>query len=164
MEAEYCRLLFDYNRWANARILDKAMEAGSEAYFAPYAGLSFGNLHGTLVHLVGSEMTWWRRWTGNSGTPVTAENAPDLAALLAVREEAETRQAAFFATLSDDLVNRPNTWTAPNGNQQTQMLGYQVAHWMNHAMQYRSEAAVRLTAIDLSPGGIDMLGWLNTRG
>ena len=164
MDAEYFRLLAEYNRWANARILDRVAEVGSEDYFASFPGLSYGNLHGTLIHLIGSEMTWYRRWTGETGPPINADTAPDLSALLAVRSDAEARQGKFFAELTDDAVNRDNTYAMPNGNRLTHRLGHQLGHWVNHAHQYRSEAAVRLTALGLSPGGIDLVGWLNTRG
>ena len=163
MDADYFRLLFDYNRWANARILDQSVKAGEADYFGPHAGLSYDNLHGTLVHLVGSEMTWLRRWTGQQAIPYTAEQLPDLAALLALRSEAETQQAAFFDGLSDERVNADNTYALPNGTTWTHKLGHQLAHWVNHATQYRSEAAVRLTALDLSPGGLDLAAWLRNR-
>jgi uncharacterized damage-inducible protein DinB len=163
VDAEYFRLLFDYNRWANSRILDRAVEVSETDYFASFPGLSFGNLHGTLVHLVGAEMNWWRRWTGNSGPPLTANELPTLQSLLELRSEAEARQTAYFAALTEDMVNRDNTYSMPNGNTLTHKLGHQLGHWVNHAQQYRAEAAVRLTSLDLSPGGIDLVGWLGTR-
>ena len=164
MDADYFRLLYDYNRWANARILDRAQEVSEADYFAPFPGLSFGNLHGTLVHLVGAEMNWHRRWTGQGGAVFSATEYPDLASLLALRTEAEARQAEFLASLTDDAVNRDNTYTMPNGSALTHKLGHQLGHWVNHAQQFRAEAAVRLTSLDLSPGGIDLVGWLNTQG
>ena len=163
MDADYFRMLFDYNRWANAKILDQAVKASEADYFGPHAGLSFDNLHGTLIHLVGSEMTWLRRWTGQTAIPYTAEQLPDLGSLLALRAEAEAKQAEVFATLTDDRVNADNTYALPNGNTWTHKLGHQMAHWVNHATQYRSEAAVRLTEIGLSPGGLDLAAWLHNR-
>src|SRR5262245_39905187 len=144
MDVEYFRTLFDYNRWANARILEQSVQAAEPDYFGPHAGLSFTNLHGTLIHLVGSEMTWWRRWTGQVATPYTAEQLPDLSSLLSLRAEAEAKQTQFFATLTDERVNADNSYSFPNGNVWTMKLGHQIAHWVNHATQYRSEAAVRL--------------------
>jgi uncharacterized damage-inducible protein DinB len=163
VDTDYFRTLFDYNRWANARILDRSLEVSEADYFAPYAGLSYGNLHGTLLHLVGAEMTWLRRCTGQPALRITEAEMPDLKALLVLRDEAEAGQAALFTWLSDDDVNRDNSYVLPTGNTLTHKLGHQMAHWVNHATQYRSEAAVRLTALDLSPGGLDLAMWLLNR-
>jgi uncharacterized damage-inducible protein DinB len=163
MDVEYFRMLFDYNRWANARILDRALAVAATDYFGPHPGLSFDNLHGTLLHLIGAEMTWLRRFTGQPAPPITASEMPDLASLLALREQAEAGQHAFFATLTDEDVNRDNIYALPNGNKLTHKLGHQMAHWVNHAMQYRAEAAVRLTELGLSPGGLDLAMWLLNR-
>jgi hypothetical protein len=89
---------------------------------------------------------------------------PDLASLLALRTDAEARQTGFFAQLTDAALDADNTYSMPNGSGFTHKLGFQVGHWVNHAQQFRAEAAVRLTSLDLSPGGIDLVGWLNTRG
>ena len=160
MDIEYFRTLFGYNRWANARILDRAVEVSESDYFAPRAGLSFGNLHGTLIHLIGSERVWLLRWTEHFATPVTQEEAPDLAALLEIRADAEKGQRAFLDGLMDADLDLPNTYRMPNGNELTHLLGHQFGHMVNHATQYRSEAAVRLTELDLSPGGLDFIAFL----
>lgn len=160
MELAYFRTLFDYNRWANARILDRAAEASEADYYGPHPGLSFDNLHGTLLHLVGAEMTWLRRFTGQPAPRITVEEMPDLASLLALRQQAEAGQFAYFDTLTDADLDRDNTYSLPNGGQMTHKLAHQMAHWVNHATQYRSEAAVRLTEIGLSPGSLDLAMWL----
>jgi uncharacterized damage-inducible protein DinB len=163
MDVEYFRTLFDYNRWANARILDRAAEVSEADYFGPHPGLSFQNLHGTLLHLIGAEMTWLRRWSGQPAPAITAAEMPDLASLLALRKDAEAQQAAFLETVTDDALNSDTTYSLPNGNAWTHKLGHQMAHWVNHATQYRSEAAVRLTELGLSPGGLDLAAWLHNR-
>lgn len=164
MDIEYFRMLFEYNCWANGRIVDRAKEVSEADFYGPHPGLSFGNLHGTLVHLLGGERTWLLRFTGQLAVPVTKEQAPDLASLLKVRDDAEAGLSAFFAKCTDADVNADNTYALPNGNTMTHKLGYQMGHYVNHAQQYRAEAAVRLTELGLSPGGIDLAMWLTNRG
>lgn len=160
MDIDYFRTLFAYSRWANARVLDRAREAREDDYFAERAGLSFKNLHGTLIHLVGSERVWLLRWTEHFAAPLTAEEAPDLATLLNIRAEAEKGQQSFLAGLTDADLDKPNTYRMPNGNELTHLLGHQFGHMVNHATQFRSEAAVRLTELDLSPGSLDFIAFL----
>ena len=160
MDAEYFRMLFQYNCWANARIIRKSAEVEEADYFGPRAGLSFGTLHHTLLHLVGAEMTWARRLSGGSAPSITVEEMPDLASLVGLAREAEALQALFLDTLSESELDRVNSYTWA-GNRWAHKLAHQLAHWINHATQYRSEAAVRLTELGLSPGNLDLLGWLH---
>jgi uncharacterized damage-inducible protein DinB len=56
MDANHFRLLFDYNCWANHLVIDRAAEVRESDYFATAAGLSFGSLHATLVHILVGEL------------------------------------------------------------------------------------------------------------
>ncbi len=65
--------LFDYNYWANQRLLEAAEKVAAEQYFAP-AGLSHGSLHGTLVHTLAAEILWRQRcMEGISPTAIDEE-------------------------------------------------------------------------------------------
>ena len=64
MAIDYFQTLFSYNRWANERVLGAAAKASQADYFARADGLSFGNLHATLVHILVGEIVWLARWQG----------------------------------------------------------------------------------------------------
>jgi len=51
MLVEYFKTLYDYNYWANAKILEVA-EQVSEAQFIEETPESHGSLRGTLVHIL----------------------------------------------------------------------------------------------------------------
>ena len=55
------QLLYEYNRWANARILGAAAQLTEEQYLAP-GEFPHGGLRGTLVHVLFGEWMWRRRW------------------------------------------------------------------------------------------------------
>ncbi|MDQ5854714.1 MAG: damage-inducible protein DinB, partial [Chloroflexota bacterium] len=57
MRATEIQQLFDYNAWANNRVLEPAGHLPPEQFAAP-APVSFGSLRGTLVHLLSAEQTW----------------------------------------------------------------------------------------------------------
>jgi hypothetical protein len=58
MDAEFFRMLFRYNRWANALVVAKSSNVPEAEYYATAPGLSFGP-HPTPLHL---------RWRGSLAT------------------------------------------------------------------------------------------------
>ena len=61
------QLLYKYNQWANARILNAVAQVSAEEFLAP-ASYPHGGLRGTLVHALFAEWIWRNRWEGNSPT------------------------------------------------------------------------------------------------
>ena len=57
--------LYDYNYWANHKMLG-VVETLTHEQFTKDFGSSHGGIHGTLVHIMGAEEIWLKRWKGNS--------------------------------------------------------------------------------------------------
>jgi uncharacterized damage-inducible protein DinB len=57
--------LYEYNRWATARMLDAAASLENES-FTKDMGSSFALVRDTLVHIMSAEWVWLQRWKGNS--------------------------------------------------------------------------------------------------
>ena len=57
-----------YNRWANARLYAAALDLSDQAYRL-HIGVFFGNLHGTLNHLLLTDRLWLKRLTGEGDHP-----------------------------------------------------------------------------------------------
>jgi integrase/recombinase XerD len=62
---ELIATMYQYNEWANERILDTTARLGSDDYRADH-GASFGSVHDTLVHIVDVQWLWLSRWQGTS--------------------------------------------------------------------------------------------------
>ena len=60
-------MLYKYNQWANALILNAAANVTAGGISAP-ASFPYGGLRGTLVHALFAEWVWRRRWEGVSPT------------------------------------------------------------------------------------------------
>jgi uncharacterized damage-inducible protein DinB len=169
VDADHFRLLFGYNSWANAKVIAKAGEVPESGYFAPIAGLSFQTLHATLAHIFVAEGAWLARWQGRvlSGPLANAremqpvvQEIPSYVTLTERWRGVEGELKAFAAALTDADPSRPVTYRIGTGMEQTQLLGQQMAHLVNHGTQYRSEAAVALTSLGFSPGDLDMIGYV----
>jgi uncharacterized damage-inducible protein DinB len=174
VSAGHYRLLLEYNAWANNVVLEKASLVGEPDYFAPVAGLSFGSLHATLVHMLVAEIVWLARWQG--GKPPEAlrdarqadrlarEEIPTVARLQAMWAEEQAKMASFTAALTDGRVESVLAYQDQQGNAWSQPLWELMAHVVNHGTQFRAEAAVRLTQLGLSPGDLDLIVWLRQKG
>ena len=64
MNIEDIQFIYDYNYWANGKILDAAAKVPDEQFFAP-ASFSYGSLHGTLFHILDAEYSWRRLFETN---------------------------------------------------------------------------------------------------
>ena len=173
MDADYFRLIFEYNRWANRLILGRASEAEETDYFAVVAGFSFGSLHATLVHVLVGELVWLARWQGRlppedlkdarKADLLAISEIPTFDALAKLWRHEEEEQRRFFASLTDRTVSRTIAYRTQYDEPNEQPLSQLVAHFVNHGTQFRAEAAVRLTQLALSPGDLDLIIFLRQR-
>lgn len=64
MSLREIRTGYNYNDWANRRILAAAARLSPEQYAAPTTHSS-GSLRGTLIHLFDAEIFIWSIWVSN---------------------------------------------------------------------------------------------------
>ena len=92
MNKDDVQLLYRYNRWANATILN-AVAPLSKDDFSRKLGGSFPSVRETLVHIMGAEWIWLRRWKGVSPPALlSAAEFPDLLSIKHRWPEIEAEQ------------------------------------------------------------------------
>jgi uncharacterized damage-inducible protein DinB len=159
-------LLYDYNDWANQRILDTAVQVSPEQFVAP-TGHCFGSLRGTLVHMLGGEYAWRRLWQHQTlayfGT-FKEEEFPTLEVLRQRWAEEERALREYLVSLTDEDLVGYVRYTTPEGAKRERVLWHCLVHLVNHGTQHRSEAADILTRYAFSPGDLDFTLFLNERG
>ncbi len=163
MLLEVVNTLYGYNAWANRRILDTAAGLDPDSYFARLGG-SFDSVHDTLVHIMGAQWVWLRRWLGESprALPAPADFA-DLADLRRRWDEVEAETGWFVSGLDEASLSRPVTYRDTRGVEHSFPLWQLMVHQVNHATQHRSEVAMMLTRLGHSPGELDFLRYLARR-
>lgn len=152
--------LYNYNQWANAKILNAASNVTREQYLAS-ASFPHGGLRGTLVHAMFAEWIWRTRWEGTSpATRLKPEEFPTLEALRVRWAEEEKQLMDFVAGVSEERLNATFNYQNTSGKPFTKILWQVMAHVVNHGTQHRTEAAAILTDLGHSPGDIDMITFL----
>lgn len=154
-------LLYQYNQWANAKILNAAANLTQEQYLAP-ASFPHGGLRGTLVHALFAEWIWRNRWEGTSPTSrLNPVDFPTVESLQARWAEEEMNLMGFVDGLTDERLNSTFSYTNTSGQPFTRVLWQAMAHVVNHGTQHRTEAAAILTELGHSPGDIDLIFFLD---
>jgi uncharacterized damage-inducible protein DinB len=150
-------LLYEYNQWANARILNAATSVTQDQYLAP-ASFPHGGLRGTLVHALFAEWIWRKRWEGTSPTErLKPEDFPTFESLHTRWLEEEKALMSFVDSLKDEKLDSKFSYKNTQGQLFERILWQAMAHVVNHGTQHRTEAAAILTDLGHSPGDIDMI-------
>ena len=157
MDLSDIQLLYDYNYWANGRILSASEHVTQEQYAAPGA-FPYGGLRGTLVHTYDAEQSWryffqHKSWTG--ATEFKEADIPTLDLLTKRWRDEETDMHAYLAGLSGPDLAAHLHYTVDNGEKRDRILWQCLVHVVNHGTQHRSEAAALLTGFGCSPGDLD---------
>lgn len=174
MKPDEIRLLYEFNDWADARILAACARVSPEQYAAPTTvGTGRGGLRATMVHLLDS--IWQSRIAlqGFYEKPLADEAAYDATELhedafptLAALQErwmTERREMwAYIDTLTEEMLNGTIRYVIP-GAVREHVVWHLLLDTINHATQHRSEAAVLLTGYGQSPGDFEFSMFLNER-
>ena len=166
MKIDEIKLLYDYNDWADTRILAACARVSPAQYAAPTSfGNGWGSMRATMVHLLDNIWQWRITLQGYYEKPLADEAAydatelheeafPTLAALEA-RWETERREMwAYIDTLTEETLNGKIRYVIP-GAVREHVVWHILLDTVNHATQHRSEAAVLLTSYGQSPGDFD---------
>jgi uncharacterized damage-inducible protein DinB len=157
----FLETLYDYNDWANRRILELARELPESDLLAP-SGLSHGNLMATLAHVLFAQWIWRMRTQErySPAYPIPWDDPLTFSQLESRWSEEEKAMRAYVASLGEGEINRVIRYKTTSGQAYENTLWQLLVHVVNHGTQHRSEAALRLTALGHSPGDLDFIIYL----
>ena len=154
-------LLYEYNRWANARILGAVAKISETQFLAPTT-FPHGGLRGTLVHTLFGEWIWRLRWQGSAPhVRLKPEDFPTFRSLKVRWLEEELKLMEFVDGLTEKRLKAEFDYISTEGGAHRRVVWEAMAHLVNHGTQHRSEAAAMLTIMGHSPGDVDLIVFLN---
>ncbi len=156
MNIDDIRQLYDYNSWANHRVLD-ACAALTNEQFTRALGSSFGSVRDTLIHLCGAEARWLDRWHNRTlgAFPPPADYA-DLDAVRRRWAEVERNLLDYVASLTQDDLQR--LIQLKIGDRSGTMPLYQsLQHLANHGTYHRGQVTTLLRQLGAKPVDTDLI-------
>ncbi len=148
--------LYDYNTWANGRILGAVEPLTPEAFLRDLKN-SFPSMRDTLTHILGAEWIWLRRWHGESPSQVLpATDFPSVASLKDRYSSVEKERRAFLEGLSEERLAQPFQYKDIAGNAHSLLLVQSLQHVVNHGTYHRGQITTMLRQLGATPVSTDL--------
>jgi uncharacterized damage-inducible protein DinB len=160
MHLQDIHTLYDYNYWANHKLLD-IVETLTQEQFTKDFGSSHGGIHGTLFHMMGAEEIWLKRWKGeNPASFHKAEEYPTFDALTGHWDMVEHEMIGFCHMLKTESdIQRIVVYKDLKGNEYSQPLSQLMQHLANHSTYHRGQIVTLLRQLGVKPVGTDLVAY-----
>jgi uncharacterized damage-inducible protein DinB len=161
VRASDIRALYDYNRWANRRLLEAAATL-TPAQFTQDRGSSFGSVRDTLAHIYASDAVWLARWKGASPSAYPeAAGFPSIAVLAVAWEQLEQARGEFLANLTDAALDEVVSYTNVQRERWRYPRRQMMQHVVNHSTYHRGQVVTLLRQHGVPAPGTDLLLFLD---
>jgi len=151
------KALYEYNEWANRRILDAASELTSIQY-TKNLGSSYISIEETLIHIMSAEAIWFMRCKGFSPkTMFQPADFPDISSLKSRWAEVTSEQSVFIANLHEESLNNKITYANFTGESFTYTLWQILHHVINHSSYHRGQIITMLRQLGVGAVATDFL-------
>lgn len=154
--------LYDYNEWANGRILDAVAEL-SDAELWKDLGSSFSSVGATVVHLLAAEWVWVSRWEGTS--PRSMPDGWSGGAVDEMRDrwkEVQERQRAFLGTLGEEDLDRVVDYANLAGEPRRSSIRQMLRHVVNHSSYHRGQVVTMQRQLGRAAPSTDLILYFRT--
>jgi uncharacterized damage-inducible protein DinB len=160
---ELLRLLFQYNQWADQRMLDACSSLTNEQ-FTRDLGSSFRSVRDTLAHIYGAEWVWNERIEGRSpASHVTGAAFPDLASVRVKLEEMDSFFIEYVSRLTPQDLERVIHYKSFAGEEFSNPIWQTLHQLTNHASYHRGQLTTLLRQLGAKPVTTDLIAFYRER-
>jgi uncharacterized damage-inducible protein DinB len=162
MTTDDIRLLFDYDCWANRRVLKATSRLSDEQFTRPMSG-SFHSVRDTLLHILGGEWIWLAYWRNPPDNPVSLSDLkakrdaffspdgfPNVDALQSKWNEVELEQSEFLNRVNDESLAKMLPFRGTHLS-----LIQLMQHVINHSTYHRGQVALTMRQLGAEPLATD---------
>jgi uncharacterized damage-inducible protein DinB len=160
---ELLRVLFQYNQWANGKLLD-ACSALTNEQFTRDLGSSFRSVRDTLVHLYGAEWVWNERIEGRSPSSLHSGSAfPDLSSVRAKLEEMDSYYLEYVTRLTPQDLERVIRYKSFAGDEFSNPIWQTLHQLTNHGSYHRGQVVTLLRQLGAKAATTDLIAFYRER-
>ena len=158
------QLLYEYNRWANARVL-KTVSALTEEQFRRDLGGSYRSVRDALVHILSAEWIWLMRWKGTSPQAMLdPAEFLELDLVKATWSQIEREQDEFVKGVTDESLSNVVAYVNTRGETWRYPLTHMMQHLVNHSSYHRGQVSLMLRQLGAAPAPTDLLVFFDAGG
>ena len=156
------QLLFEYNRWANNRVLQAASALNPEQFTHDLRG-SFRSVRDTLVHIMGGEWGWLTYWKAPSHSAAfladlwnrhdvlfNPDSFPNITAVKSKWAEVDAEQIEFVNGVTNESLKK----MLPIRTTQVSLANL-MQHLANHSTYHRGQIASMMRQLRAEPIATD---------
>ena len=157
MDLDRIKALYEYNWWANARILDAASRLTPEKFTKDLRS-SYPSVRDTLVHVMSAERIWLKRWKGTSPKAMLApSDFRTISPLKARWAKVEREQAQFVSSVTEESLKTIIAYVNTEGETWRYPLWQTMQHVVNHSTYHRGQVTTMLRQLGAEPVATDFL-------
>ncbi|HSB12104.1 MAG TPA: DinB family protein [Blastocatellia bacterium] len=151
--------LYNYNRWANARIFDAASKLTPEQFTEDLRS-SHRSVRDTLAHILAAEWIWLERWNGTSPKALLdPAEFPTVESIRTRLNEVEDGCRKFISGLTDQSLETVVAYTNTRGEEWKYPLGHMLQHVANHSSYHRGQVTTMLRQLGAEVIPVDLLNY-----
>ncbi len=151
--------LYDYNEWANERVI-RMLRSLPEADYVREMGGGWPSIRATLVHVAGATDAWAGRFAGKDVLVLPKESdLPGLEDAAALLVAAQRKHRELLKTFTPEKLAAPFRWKNLAGEVRTAPTGVVVRHVVNHQTYHRGQISAMVRRLGVKPVSTDMVVW-----
>lgn len=144
MKKEQLVLLYEYNVWANERIMNH-LKSLPDGIFAKEVDLGFKSIAEVITHLIAADEVWFARIKGESPPPLTRTPFTNIEEASSYQNKLQTQILEFLLSTDDieKIVNYSNT----RGEKFQNTILEIIQHVVNHGTYHRGNISTILNSL-----------------
>ena len=163
MTPEEMVALYDYNAWADRRVVEAVGALSKEQFVKPLLS-SYSSVRDTLAHILGVEWLWLERFEGRSPASIPDGNEfTDISSLKARWTQFEPTLLKFVRGLTETDLERVMEYKTMKFGVYRNPLWQSMLHLVNHGTYHRGQITTMLRQLGAQPILTDLIHFYRER-